>query len=351
MEFKKTLLASSLLSALALTGCGGGGGGGGGTADTGGGDPAPGTPAPGEPAGFGFIDEHSIKISGDIQAAVKAATFFKYEEDVANYVLAFDYVADYSGQLGDLLVSKLAPLAFVSNTLRDDGIDDEGNCGGTLFAQGTVPSYLEDQSGQKDINFDANQYCTVLEGTEKAPNLAGDEITLSGDMHLLVNDPNYSLELTDTVINYDEYEDGVADVSVAITGTVDYSETNTSTQLAVNAAVTFDGIAGNYNFTHACESLDCLIDAEVIPGDGNTYTVTGLNIALFNGYQGSADISYTEALGELAVSFDQVQYCVDGSIATGTMNIAEKDSTAEIQTTFNGCGEDPLVEFYADGAP
>ncbi|OUS41478.1 hypothetical protein A9R00_00740 [Oleispira antarctica] len=362
MEFKKTLLASSLLSALALTGCGGGGGGGGGGAETGGdpapgapapGAPAPGTPAPNEPAGFGFIDEHSTKISGDIQAAVKAATFFKYEEDVANYVLAFDYVADYSGQLGDFLSENAIYLAIYKTELAsDDGKPIEGNCtaGGTLVAQGYVPG-LFDANKVTDLDFNAAQYCTVLEGTEAAPDLAGDEVTLTGDMHLVIDNPGYSLGLTETVIQYNEFEEGIADASVAITGTVDYSETNSGSQLAINAAVTFDGIAGNYNFTQACESLVCLINAEVIPGDGNTYTVAGLNIALSNGYQGSADISYSAALGELAVSFDQVQYCVDGSIATGTMNIAEKDGIAEIQTTFNGCGEDPLVEFYADGAP
>ena len=49
------------------------------------------------------------------------------------------------------------------------------------------------------------------------------------------------------------------------------------------------------------------------------------------------------------MSFDQIQYCEDGSIGSGTMNITAIDSTAEIATSFNGCGVEPLVEFYADG--
>lgn len=358
MKIKKTIAFSTLFSALALVGCGGD------TASTDPNtegstdpnptspnptDPAPTDPGPAEPPEFGFVDYHSAKISGDIQAAVKAATFVKYESDVANYQLLFNYISDYSSQSGDFLVEQLKPLAFVSNKLKNEGITDEGSCGGTLFAQGTVPGVFEDQSGEKNINFDANQYCTQLEDSEG--NLTGDELTLTGQAHLIVNDPNYSLELTDTVTHYNAFDESTADVTVAINGTINHSETASSNQLAVNADVTFDGIAGSYNFTHVCQSQACVINAQVTPGDGNQYTIDGLTVSLNNGYQGSADISYDQVIGELTVSFDQIQYCEDGTIASGTMSISENNGTADILTSFNGCGVEPSVEFYSDGAP
>lgn len=354
MELNKTLMLSTLFSALVLTGCGGGGGGGG-TDDTGADNSGEGpanpdstNPDPVDP-NFGFVDAYSTKISGDIQAAVKAATFFKYEEDVANYELAFDYVADYSSQLGDLLAENAGYLVFYKSTLADPGKTVEGDCteAGALFAKGYVPG-LFSENQVTDINFNATAYCSQLKDGE---NLTGDELTLSGGAHLIVDEPGYSLELDEIVIKYDALDTDIADVIVAIDGAIEYSEADSSQQLAVNAEVTFDGIAGNYNFTQTCIDSDCLIDAEIIPGNGYEYTVDGLTVTLDNGYQGSADIFYNAVLGELAVSFDQIQYCEDGSIGSGTMNIIEKDGTAEIATSFNGCGEDPIVEFYADGAP
>ncbi|MBL4798277.1 MAG: hypothetical protein JKY50_12750 [Oleispira sp.] len=378
MELNKTLMLSTLFSALVLTGCGGGGGGGGGgTDDTGAdnsgegpGNSDPTNPDPANPdstnpdstnpdpvdPNFGFVDAYSTKISGDIQAAVKAATFFKYEEDVANYELAFDYVADYSSQLGDLLVEQLNGLDAVEQFGLYVGVRPVGDCvpPGKAYIQGTVT----------EVNFKAAAYCSKL---KIDGNPTGDELTLSGGAHLIVDESSYSLELTgldledledlksagDVVdvytIKYDAFDADIADVIVEMLGTVGYSETDSGQQLAVNAEVIFDGVAGNYNFTQICENGTCSIDAN-ISGAGNNYTVNGLTVTSPNGYTGSADISYNDVLGELAVSFDQIQYCADGSIDSGTMNIIETDG-AEIATTFNGCGVEPLVEFYADGTP
>ena len=195
------------------------------------------------------------------------------------------------------------------------------------------------------FSIDANGYCT---------DISGDELMLSGGYAVeYENVGDYSLTFNQSVIAYDSFDADIIDISAVINeGSIVYSEAgeNNST-LAVDASITSGGIDGEFDFTQSCEGVTCSIDAN-ISGAGNDYTVDGLTVILSNGYKGSADIFYNEALGDLAVSFDQIQYCEDGSIASGTMNIIEKDGTAEIVTSFTGCdGFDPSITFYAEGAP
>jgi len=354
MELNKTLMLSTLFSALVLAGCGGGGGGGGGSdADASGGntggDNTGGDNTGGDNTGgdnttdpsFGFNDASSTKISGDIQAAVKAATFVRYEEDVTNYELQYDFVTELSGELGSVVqsLSLLVAAEVIGNGFLP--LDNEpypSQCTeGNLFVSGIYT----------DFNASADDYCIEV------PDTAGDELSLSGGYAVLyANTGDYSITFNEGVIEYDSFDADITDVSAVInTGSIAYLEENeTNNELIVLATITSGGVGGEFDFTQTCVESDCSIDAN-ISGAGNEYIVDGLTVTAPNGYTGSADIFYNPVLGELAVSFDQIQYCEDGSIRSGTMNITAIDSTAEIATSFNGCGVEPLVEFYADGTP
>ncbi len=318
MNFKRYLLVGAL-SAGMLTGCGG--------SDDG---TTFGTLYTGNTVDAEVSDEAKEGLAIEMQAAVKAVTFVRYEEDILNYEVKHTAPMEFAVLLQEMLgeVSKELQNFFGLGTIPATPF--EGSCanGGSASISGTA----------FNLSVVANNYCESANSTE---------VTLSGGYEFTLDGENFSIKLNETTTTID----AINTINVIkANGSIVYSSTELQNVLVVDTSLNFDGILASSQLTQTCTAEGCEVDANIVGDNGTTYRAEDLIVTTSTyGYRGSADF-FLPQLGKVSAEFYNIQYCEDSSIRSGYIFISDSTGPAEIHIRFTDCGV-AVPEFYEQGAP
>lgn len=325
MELNKLLLSMAVSSSVILSGCG--------SDDES--TSAFSTDYTGETADIELTDEGTSELALEMQKALKAVTFVSYQEDLADYDMKYDASIVHGEMLADILsgVSQEIEDVFGTSTLPTFQYDGECSPAGTATVSGS----------STNLSISASDYCSPVSFAD---------IFLSGNYQFILDDDNYSISLNNSLVEVKYHNVDYVDNVIKTNGSVNYTESDTDSVLVVDTIIDFDGVVATSKVTQTCSNsgVSCVVDANVLAENGEVYRVEELSVSLSNGYRGSANFFIPE-LGKVFANFYSIQYCADGSIAAGSIYIQDLNSSAEIEVYFNGCGEDEVINFYAEGAP
>ena len=327
MDFQKLLILSALSSVMLLVGCG--------SDDES--SSTFGASYTGKTANLELTETNKDLVSVEMQAAVKAITFVNYQVETQDYELKYDASIESGHLIAKLLEATSEEIESTFGQSSFPSFPYDGTCasGGVATISGSAAN----------LSISANSYCVET---------AVGYMTLSGDYkYVLSGESNYVVTLQDSVIDFD-FPDGYGtDAHMEANGIIEYKVTQDSTEFTVDSTLTINGISASSNVTQTCPITEgsCVIDADVVSENGNTYRVEDLSVSLSNGYSGSADF-YLPKLGMVEGDFNNIQYCEDGSIGGGAIYLSENNGPAELHMFFSkGCGEGAAVNFYEVGAP
>jgi hypothetical protein len=324
MKFPKIL--TGLLSTAILVGCGS-------DSDDEVTTPEIGAEYIGKTADAEITDNNKGALSKEIQAAVKAVTFVRYEENYSDY----RYLYVESARLGNILYGILSAqsqqlqLALGDNTFSEIVKPSECVEGGSVILSGSYD----------DLSLVADNYCIPEEGVT---------YTISGGLTYKVDGDNHEISMDNISLEMDRGEavDDYREISGS--GDISYVDADNVSILVVNSTLSGLGLTVSSKVKQTCGD-GCTYDAEVLSENGTVYRAEDLEVAVdSNGYLGSADF-YLPNSGKVSVAFDDLQYCEDGSIGGGSIFVRSEPQAGELMISFNGCGVSPSNYYYADGIP
>ena len=323
MKFRTKLSVSVLLSSSLLTGCG--------SDDES--TQVVGANYSGKTTDAEMTDANSAEISLEMQAAVKAVSFVRYEENLSDYDLKYTASIEYAELLNPILSEASNELSqfFGEGTIPSTTIDGDCVQAGSAVVSGTATN----------LSVSADEYCVDIDYAE---------LTLSGSFDFALNTPDYSINLNDTETLITFSNQALADNRIKTTGSINYSVNEGNTVLNVDSSIDFDGVVSNSNVTETCVDTTCTIDADVQADNGSIYRAEDITVSRVNGYRGDAYFYLTE-FGKVRAYFYNIQYCEDGSIGNGSIFISNESGPEQIDVYFNGCGEEVITSYYAEGAP
>lgn len=274
-------------------------------------------------------------LQADADAVVKAITFVRYEENVADYYRNKHLVPlELTEMIGSILEGASELINDYAGDASISGESVPGECGGVVIASGNSDSF----SG------DANDYCDPLGSS-------GDTISISGTLSYNKTEVGYGMSFNKVSMDINYISEEQIDQTTFINGSVNYSETEAGIALNVDAYVEVDDISSSANVTYTCPSKSCQFDADFKAENGVTYRVEDLQASLNTtyGYTGWGEL-YLPDHGYLDLYYYHVTFCEDGSIGNGYIEMKETDSNKTIEVRYDDCGE--FVTNYApEGIP
>ena len=320
MDFPKVL--TGLLSAAILVGCGSNSDGDGG----GNSEPQVGAEYRGITSAAEISIESGVGLQQDAEAVVKAITFVRYEENIADYEADKHKAPIYlSNQIGGILKEVSA---YIYAEMVEESISGQsllGECGGSTSLSGNY----------SDFSTEFSNFC-VLTGESSS-------IALNGAVTFQLENNDYAINFDSVSLNY-QIDQEVTQAAF-INGSFDYSETETESISKVNAYVKVDGVASSANITETCAigTSNCQFNADFLADNGVVYRIEDLRAELAFGegvYHGQGKL-FIPDYGYVYIEYSGLQYCEDASIDSGYIFLAEDEDpySPTVNYEYSNCGE------------
>ena len=310
MDLKQYLVIGALLAGL-LTGCG---------SDSNSDSQVSGASYSGITTDADLTESSKEGISSEVVIAVNKLTY-------TGDVIAVDATPKAMYRRSISLTDSLNDLFFGISDLITDYVGSasisntpvEGDCGGSAIASGSAVKF----------SADANAYC-VLSGTTK--------IYWTGGFSFEKSASNYTFSFDDTVLSIDAIDD-TYDSTSKLDGTYSYEENGEQSTITTKGSIEINGNAFTSTIIETCIIGECSVNLDYIAGD-TTYRAENVeeDISENNGFNASADF-LLPSVGRLHVNYSNIEYCVDGSIDSGTIVISELNSEEQIEIVFTADDE------------